>query len=159
MKKGLFILLLWIFVQGSVSAQGYTTSGGVRVGPLSGLTIKHFIGTDKALEGLLSWRWNGFLVTGLYEYQKPIKEVKNLEWILGVGGHIGVLEDRRYWGYKYSYPYESRAILGVDFILGLEYIFDEVPFTLGVDWKPAVNIIGYPFWGDHVGMSIRYVFK
>jgi hypothetical protein len=40
----------------------------------------------------------------------------------------------------------------------LEYTFDEVPINLGLDVRPAFNLVGHTgFWAD-VALSVRYVF-
>jgi len=49
--------------------------------------------------------------------------------------------------------------VGIDFILGLENNFKEIPFNISIDWKPAYNLTGYSgFWADGGAISIRYIF-
>ncbi len=55
----------------------------------TGLTVKHFISQRSALEGLLSTRWRGFEITGLYEVHNNAFDVERLNWYFGGGGHIG----------------------------------------------------------------------
>jgi len=41
----------------------------------------------------------------------------------------------------------------------LEYNFKEIPFNLGIDWKPVFNLTGASgFYGDGGAISIRYIF-
>ncbi len=143
----------------ALKAQNYTTALGARLGFFNGITLKHFVGSSNAIEGIATFRWGGLAITGLYEWQKPIKGAPGLDYFLGFGGHVGVWDnDRYYW------PDNNRrdgrfAIVGVDFIAGLEYTFREVPFNLGLDWKPAFNLIGDShWWGDGAALSIRYTF-
>ena len=50
--------------------------------------------------------------------------------------------------------------IGIDGIIGLEYTFDEVPFSISLDWKPTFNIAEHAaFLADEAGLSIRYVIK
>ena len=156
--KSAFILLL-LFSMALVSdAQNYTTSAGARLGYFNGVSVKHFVSGSNALEGIASFRWGGFVVTGLYEWQKPIKGARNLDYFLGLGGHIGVWHSDRYYWYD-SKRDGNFAILGIDFIAGLEYTFTEVPFNVGIDWKPAFNLVGdHHWWGDGMALSIRYTF-
>jgi hypothetical protein len=152
----------------------YRTGIGLRLGYESGLTIKHFISGNGALEGILSrgWRYGGLRITGLYEFQKGFANAKGLEWFAGIGAHIGFF-DGGYYGYRHYgegyydkngnwHPtgYRDRyTTVGIDGILGLEYIFAEVPFSVSLDIKPYFDLIGR---GDHFGdaaLSIRYVIK
>ena len=52
----------------------YKSALGLRGGFESGITFKHFISGDRALEFILSapYHYRGYRITGLYEIQKPI---------------------------------------------------------------------------------------
>lgn len=154
----------------SSSGVTYNTGIGIRFGGWeSGLTVKHFIKSNAAIEGILSsgWQYGGTRLTALYEVQKSLGS--GLYWFWGVGGHIG-LYNERYWykgdckngGYWFKgrwYDCDGpRTTLGIDGILGLEYHFREIPFTIGVDIKPSIDIMG---WGRHYGdgaFTVRYAF-
>lgn len=150
----------------------YNTGIGIRFGGWeSGLTVKHFIKSNAAIEGILSsgWYYRGTRITGLYEVQKSISGAPGLYWFYGVGGHVGFYSER-YW-YKGDckdgrYEYQgrwyncdgTRATIGIDGIIGLEYHFNEIPFTIGLDLKPSIGLIG---WGGRFGDSaftVRYAF-
>ena len=70
----------------TLSAQNYNTGIGVRLGYDSGLTYKNFFTNSSAFEGILSVSPNYFQLAGLYEYQRPLEGVDNLDWYLGLGG-------------------------------------------------------------------------
>ena len=158
MKKIFLTVIMAVGFIALASAQDYRTGIGLRAGYPAGLTIKHFISNSTALEGLLSTRWRGFVITGLFESHRQFADVQNLNWYYGFGAHIG------FWNGSYNYNYwgdpgESYTVVGIDGILGLEYNFEEFPVNIGLDWKPAFNIIGYQgFWGDGAAFSIRYIF-
>jgi hypothetical protein len=155
MKKAMFILLIAFFFVFESKAQDYSTGIGLRSGWGNGLTVKHFLHENAALEGLLDWRWHGFAITGLYEIHHQAFDVNRLNWYYGVGGHIG------FWDGKYDNRFDSgtNTVIGIDGILGLEYNFEEIPINLSVDWKPAFNLFGNSeFWGDGGALSIRYIF-
>ncbi len=137
-------------------AQDYNTGIGVRGGPASGLTVKHFISDRAALEGILSTRWRGIQVTGLYEIHAPAFDAERLKWYYGVGAHVGFYEGRHArWGDRDR----DYIVLGLAGILGLEYSFTEIPFNVSLDWKPVFNLFGYTgFWGDSGAISVRYIF-
>lgn len=151
MKKLALSVLLAFFVICFTNAQDYKSAVGLRGGWGYGLTIKHFLGEKSAVEGLISSRWAGFDITGLYEIHNPAFDVDRLKWFYGGGGHLGL--------YGSSYIGGTGVIIGVDGILGLDYSFSEFPINLSIDWKPAFNIVGYSrFYPDGGAFSIRYIF-
>lgn len=158
MRKILLTLLIIIGFSALAGAQDYRTGIGLRAGNPLGLSVKHFVSNRTALEGILSTRWGGFLVTGLFEAHRRLADVENLNWYYGFGGHIGFFNgsyNRNYWGD----PGISYTVVGIDGVLGLEYSFEEIPVSIGLDWKPAFNVVGYQgFWGDGGAFSIRYTF-
>jgi hypothetical protein len=158
MKKIILSLTIALVSVVGANAQDYNTGIGLRGGLYNGLTVKHFLSSNKAVEGLFTSRWGGFMVTGLLEFHNPIKEVNRLHWYYGVGAHIG------FWNSYNNHPVfpnrtETYMLIGVDFILGMEYNFEELPFNISLDWKPAYSFVGYSrFWGDGGALSIRYIF-
>jgi hypothetical protein len=154
MKK-IFISFALIFCSHSlVDAQDYVNSVGVRVGPSNGIVFKHFFSANNAIEGIISLRWGGFNLTGLYERHQPVFETDGMYFMYGAGGHVGSYN---------SNPWVNNArtltIIGIDGMIGLEYVFREVPFNISLDWKPALNLIGYyGLWNDEFALSVRYIF-
>jgi len=140
----------------------YKTGIGLRGGFTSGLTIKHFVGGKSAIEGIIGSRWRGFSVAGLYElHTTPIFGVSNLALEYGVGGRLGYYNGYYYkWDHHGDSYYRSRSVmtLGVIGIFGLEYKFDKIPFTLGVDLLPYFDFVGG--YNDFVdgSLSFRYIF-
>jgi hypothetical protein len=154
MKKIAIACILALGIISFVNAQDYQTGVGLRAGFSNGLTIKHFVSNKAAFEGILSTRWQGFDITGLYEiHNQSAFDVEHLNWYYGFGAHIGSYNANNVpWG-------TSGAVVGIDGILGIEYNFSEAPINIGLDWKPAFNLIGNSqFWGDGGALSIRYIF-
>ena len=137
-------------------AQDYTTGIGIRGGYFNGLTVKHFVSNQAALEGIFTSRWRGFQVTGLYEIHNQAFNTPRLNWYYGFGAHIGFWDgNETNWGNRG----DNYTVLGIDGILGMEYNFTEIPINIGIDWKPSRNLIGYSgFWGDGGALSVRYIF-
>ncbi|MBW6536341.1 MAG: hypothetical protein K0B11_15130 [Mariniphaga sp.] len=157
MKKLIFVLTLVISTAVTVNAQDYNTGIGVRGGIRNGLTVKHFISSNKAIEGILTshWKWHGYGVTGLYEIHAQAFNTPRLNWYYGFGGHFGSYGDdnkRALDGNRYS-------AIGLDGIIGIEYNVIDIPFNISLDWKPSIDLIGdfYP-WADEVALSIRFIF-
>jgi len=156
LMRKVIVLCFIIFSFISVNAQDYNTGIGLRAGYYNGLTVKHFISSNRAIEGLVSSRWRGLEITGLYEINHQAFNAPRLNWYYGVGAHVGFWNgDNTNWGDR-GHDY---AVVGIDGIIGIEYNFTEIPFNVSLDWKPAINIIGYSgFWADGVALSIRYIF-
>jgi hypothetical protein len=157
MKKSFFILVLLAGMTLAANGQDYRTGIGIRGGLYNGLTVKHFITSDVAIEGLLTARWNGYLVTGLYEMHAPAFSTEGLYWYYGFGGHVGA------WDADGHSPYwdddESHVLIGVDGIVGIEYNIGQIPFNISLDFKPALNLIGHTgLSADQFALSVRYVF-
>jgi hypothetical protein len=167
----LFAMAL-IFGQAAQAQANYGAGIGLRLGPTYGLTYKQFMSPKAAFELILQSRyyggnysrhgWNrgasGFNFVALYEHHGAVKGLNGLNWFLGIGGHLGYW--RGYTGHRWFPEDRAYFALGVDAIVGLEYTFKEAPFTIGVDWKPAFNLIGWSgFWGDEGAFTIRYNFR
>ena len=156
MKKLILTFTLAVFFLAFANAQDYNTGIGIRGGWYNGLTVKHFLSEKAAIEGILSSRWSGFEITGLYEIHNQAFDVARLNWYYGGGAHIGFYNgDNTNWGTRGT----KYTVLGIDGILGIEYNFQEIPINIGIDWKPSFNLVGYShFWPDGGALSIRYIF-
>lgn len=155
MRKIILTFVLAISIITLSTAQEYKTGVGLRGGFSQGLTIKHFLGEKAAFEGLLTTRWGGFEITGLYEIHNTAFEVDRLKWYYGAGAHIGFWNGNSSWGVLGT----DYTVIGIDGILGIEYSFSEAPINIGLDWKPSINLSGYTgFRADGGALSIRYIF-
>ncbi len=158
MKKSLIILSLLCSIL-YANAQDYKTAIGIRGGFSNGLTVKHFLSSSNSIEGILSTRWRGFNLTGIYQWNIPLSE-DGFNFYYGVGAHIGTWNG----GKKYKNPWfdEDRnyTVIGLDGMVGVEYTFTQIPFNISLDYKPGFNIIGHTgFWGDEFAFSLRYTIK
>lgn len=155
-----FALALVLCMALSAQAQsGYTTGIGLRGGSASGLTIKHFINSDAAIEGIIStsFKYRGTVVTVLYEKHAQAFNAKGLLWYYGLGGHVGFWDGHDYYDRGHKHYDDNVFGVGIDGILGLEYYIQDIPFTIGVDVKPYLNIpVGGGFW--NTALHVRYVF-
>jgi hypothetical protein len=149
MQKKTKLMLLFIFITGTIVAQPYGTAVGLRLGANTahispGFTAKHFLKEDQAVEVLVGIN-NGIGICGLYEWHKDIATVPNLQWFAGGGGYAV---------FRYNTSY-----VGVAGIAGLEYSFTEVPINITLDWKPELNIVSsVGFESSGIGLSVRYCF-
>lgn len=131
---------------------------GIRGGWYSGITFQHYLSESKAVEGLLQFARGGINITGLYELHEPISGADGFGFYYGAGAHLGIYQENRYnlFGDRYS---GSGAVIGIDGIAGVEYIFDQIPLQLSLDYKPALNIGGGDIWLFHdTALGIRIYF-
>jgi hypothetical protein len=159
-------LLLCLFSSSQAQAQsitGYDTGIGFRGGLAAGLSVKHFIRDDAALEGILSssFRYRGTAITVLYEKHASAFNLEGLFWYYGAGAHIGRYRGRDYFidnSRQRARRYDDNVLgIGVDGVIGLEYFIRDIPFTIGLDVKPYVNLNGGGGNWDSA-LIIRYVF-
>jgi len=156
MKKIALITALLIGISTFSMAQDYSTGIGLRGGLFNGITIKHFVGNHNAFEGIISSRWQGFNVTGLYEIHNQAFKTGGLNWYYGFGGHIGSWNGSNV---TWATDNLNYTVIGIDGIIGIEYNFPSIPFNISADWKPAINLVGYSgYWLDSGAISFRYVF-
>lgn len=150
----------------SINSSSYKTAVGLRFGGTSGVTIKHFTGSNTALEGIFSFWRHSVGVTGLYEKHARAFSTSGLNWYYGVGGHIYVTgQDNGYYyhdGYNpHYYRYEHGGFSGgVDGIIGLEYKINPIPFALSLDLKPAIDITsgGNLYFYVDPGLGLKFTF-
>jgi hypothetical protein len=149
-----FILTLMNSVQAqSSSSTGstYRTALGVKVWDGAGISFKHFLTGNNALE-LIGYFWSqGMRITGLYEIHGPITGATGLQWYIGPGAHVG------FYNNKNGGP--DGTFIGIDGVLGLDYKFNGAPINLSLDWQPSFEFgEGRGFVGSWGGLGIRYTF-
>lgn len=149
----------------AINTSYYSTAIGIRAGETSGLTFKHFVSSTGAFEGILGLWPNALGLTALYEDHARAFDLEGMNWYYGGGGHIS-FETRVYYQYNYGdrYFYRYRSVgntaLGIDGILGLEYKIKSIPFVVGLDMKPflEVNSDGRVYTSLDPGLQIRVAF-
>ena len=142
------------FSFGQSMGSDYRTALGVKFYP-GGITIKHFIQSDRALEGIAYFHNYGFRFTGLYEIHGDINGAEGLKWYVGPGAHIGAWNN--HWADKYP-DREGGLQIGVDGVLGLDYKISGAPINLSLDIQPFFNIANYAYFDVWGGFAIRYTF-
>ena len=152
------LLLIGVFLLISFTSKAqdeYVNAIGLRGGLFNGVTFKHFVTPSTAIEGMLTSRWSGYQITGLMEHHRDIRELDGFRWFYGYGAHIGFYEGHYVtWGNNNNY-----MVVGIDGIIGIEYLIPNIPISLSLDWKPYFNFMGYSgFAGDDGALGIRYTF-
>lgn len=160
-KLGMIAVLALLMAGVTAKAQNqtssYTTALGVKLwGNGGGISLKHFVSTNRALEGIAYFWNNGSRITGLYEFHFDFVGAPGLKWYVGPGAHVGFYNTY----YDNNYPNgNSGSFVGIDGVLGLDYKFTGAPINLSLDWQPSFEFGPYrgfiSGWG---GLGIRYTF-
>jgi len=164
MKKLLictFILASFLLISQRSNAQDYKTAVGLKFGGYeNGISAKYFTTDDVALEGLLGFRSHGVVITGLYEIHQEAFGVKELKFYYGAGAHIGAIGSGLYRRFNGSDEYynNSHILLGVDGVLGLEYVIPQSPIAVSLDLNPRAELATGPFFDIAPGLGIKYTF-
>lgn len=157
--KPIALILLFILTGGKqLKAQDFSTAVGIRSGVTSGFSYKSIYDRNKAVEALMTFRHNGFQLTGLAMQYTPAFESRTDRafWYVGAGAHVGyhrwsnnyfVVLDTNNNGVLtqhtiYDKPNRTSPALGMDFVIGLEYQLETMPLLIGVEYKPYVGIFG-----------------
>ena len=162
-------VLIALMISATTNAQ-YYTSVGLRLGKFaSGVSVKYFFDANNAtgievIAAKTKTARGGYVVTGLYESQTPIRmpilQIP-LDIVFGGGVHAGYFPEGYYRlrdGEMIAYGPKVYTV-GIDAILGLEYKVPIAPFTIGVDAQPFYDLINPgPEYIDF-SVAVRYVFE
>lgn len=166
MKK--ILLVLGLLFSLNIYSQEYKYGVGARVGSSNGISLKAFVQAldDKylAFEAIGGIRYGGYNFVGLFEFQKEIHIQKMryaaLYYYAGIGPHIGT------YGLGSGYQNRDKEVynksvlnFGADAVLGLEYVFADLPISLGADFRPYYDVLNPgPHYFD-AGITLRFVIK
>ena len=158
----LFLLCLGLFtLPTTVLAQ---SAVGVRFGSPLSLSFKTFLVEEshavEAFAGIRFWSFgfNQLSVGGLYQkhFDIGIDDLEGLQWYVGGGASYNrfIVRDCSACG--------GNGAIGIIGNAGLNYIFEDLPLNLSVDWTPTL-LVGNGFqssafgWGGYYALSVRYV--
>ncbi|MBN3034619.1 MAG: hypothetical protein JW861_03475 [Bacteroidales bacterium] len=145
----------------------YTTVG-LRGGGTSGITLKYVDRAERTFEGIIGWKDNGFRFTGVTGNHKPVMtgRFSNMFMVTALGGHAGYIRyddtDTRVDNGITYYSCRKRfaPVIGMDFMVGLEYRFFTAPIWISLDYKPYLEFFGEHFFRVDMwdfGLTVRYV--
>lgn len=168
MRKVLIIMMVlamtvtFAFSQETVAKKAF--DAGLRIGPRPGFNARFFLSENSNIEALFTFRSTGMILTGMYEFSKPLNifKIEGLKWFVGGGIHAG------WWAAASSLwvpalsTWDTDVSVGIDLIAGLEYSLEpwiNFPLSLSLDYKPGINFFGQ--WAGTAAdfsFSLRYHF-
>jgi hypothetical protein len=154
MRKILVAALFIICSKVSFAQSVYNRAIGLKVPGGFSVTYKKFITPVNNIEAQATISNKGFRVSGLYEFNfYSFDDVAGLSWFAGPGAHIG------FWKNSDEKNNSSKADIGVDGIIGLDYKFNDAPINISLDWQPSVTLVGSTgFTPVYGGIAVRYTF-
>ena len=155
----IFLLIAGMSAQAQNESSSYKTALGIKIwGDGGGISLKHFVSENRALEGI-GYFWNrGARITGLYEFHFDFEGAPGLKWYVGPGAHIGFYNNS-YYDKNYYDGNGSGSYIGIDGVLGLDYKFTGAPINLSLDWQPSFEFgVNRGFINSWGGLGIRYTF-
>lgn len=166
MKKILLSALMLVGLAFSANAQEIRKNAlGLRLGENDGfggeISYQRGIGDNNRLEFDLGWRdsknYDAFKLVGLYQWVWNIEGGFN--WYAGIGAGFGSYEiDDRF---DLPDDDDSGTFLLLAGDIGIEYVFQEAPIQLSLDFRPEIYF-GDDFreddFGPDIALGIRFTF-
>ena len=144
MKK--FIIILFIISPLLGVAQTFENAIGVRGGITAGIEYRYYTNDANAYKFLLGTRNDGLQLHAMKEFHQYdlFSRTDRLVFFYGAGMHAGYEKWLKKYADQNSVWYQDRYafLAGMDALVGLEYMFYEVPISLGIEAKPYFDIFG-----------------
>jgi hypothetical protein len=142
--KSLLVTSCILFAGTLLSAQNYNAIGG-RIDNEFGVTYLHRFSKGTVIEGIATIQSHALVVNALYEKYHSINRKGSFQYYYGGGAFVG-----------FGGGSTSAGLRG---ILGVCYVFDDIPFVISADWFPALQLVkDVKGTFDIIGLSIRYTF-
>ncbi len=161
------ILVLLVFATSAIlsNAQGYQHAVGIRGGLSPGFEYRFYTDDFNSYKLLLSARDRGLQLHALKEFHQYdlFDFSEQLVFYYGAGLHTGY-ETWDVLHYNYNtrwYSKRSSIIAGIDGLAGLEYVFYEVPLSLGLEVKPYFELFGRETFDLQIfdfAFTVKYLF-
>ena len=94
---------------------------------------------DQNFEVILSPRWSGLILTGLYEREVSLQS-DSWQWYYGGGMHGGYHHRNNFVGEGFNGD-PQYINLGFDIIAGIHYRPSGIPLLISADYKPSIELL------------------
>lgn len=145
--KRLLLISAFVILSSSAFSQDFRYAAGIRAGYTGGIEFRIYTDQLNSYKFLLGSRQNGAVIHALKEFHQPglFSFTDQLNFVYGGGLHVGYERwNQRYIRNSYTvfYVTNTEFIAGIDGLAGLEYMFPEVPISLGIEVKPFFDLFG-----------------
>ncbi|MBN1987112.1 MAG: hypothetical protein JW761_12455 [Prolixibacteraceae bacterium] len=161
------ILILAIFLVPALfsNAQGYQHAVGIRGGLSSGFEYRFYTDDTNSYKILLSTRDRGLQLHALKEFHRfdLFDFSEQLVFFYGAGIHGGyeTWDVVHYDTNSRWYSKKTSLIAGLDGLAGLEYVFYEIPLSVGLEAKPYFELFGRETFDVQLfdfAFTVKYLF-
>ena len=148
----------------NLQAQRSGFGAGLIIGEPTGISVKGWIASDRAIDGALAWdlgHGSAFRIHGDYLFHKYdlIKVGKGaMPLYYGPGLRMRFWNDGRHWRHGDWYYERGSMDLAVRFPVGLAYQFDGAPVDLFVELVPSLGLIPSTYFDLDLAIGGRYWF-
>jgi hypothetical protein len=155
MRQNLSLLSLGLALYAAPSQAAPPSSGNFGIGigggtATSGLSMKYYMSDSTALQGVIGvWGYGrgygdtlGVSLDYLFEMPEFAKsDVICLGWNLGPGLWAGAWNDSDKWDDdRWSNGNDGGGYFGVSGVVGLEFLFQPLPFDIVLEYRPSIII-------------------
>ena len=163
--KRLILLSIIILSCSFAFSQEFKQAVGIRIGYTGGIEYRVYSDELNSYRFLIGSRERGLIVHAMKEWHRYnlFTFTDQLTFVYGAGVHTGYERwDQQYYNYNSSYYVTHTAfIAGLDGLAGLEYMFREVPISLGLEVKPYFDLFGremFDFQLFDFALTVKYNF-
>ena len=163
--KQLLLFSAILFFSNVITAQDYNQAVGIRGGLSAGFEYRFHTGDTDSYKLLLSWRDRGLQLHGLKEFHRYdlFDFSEQLVFFYGAGLHAGYesWDEPHYYNNDRWFTTRSSIIAGLDGLAGVEYVFYEIPLSVGLEAKPYFDLFGREMFDVQLfdfAFTIKYLF-
>lgn len=139
-------IAFFLLLASSLGAQDFRQAVGVRIGLTAGFEYRVYTDELNSYRFLAGSRDRGLIVHGLREFHRInlFDFTDRLNVVFGGGLHVGYerWDQQIVSGNTVYYQTRTAFVTGLDGLAGLEYMFHEVPVSLGIEVKPYFDFFG-----------------
>ena len=162
--KRLLVLSIFVLFMQTLSAQDFNRAIGIRAGHTAGFDYRFY--TEEALSfKILLATNNGIRLHGLMEFHRDdiFNFTDQLSLFYGGGVHGGYenWDEVHYQNNRSWVENRTAFVMGIDGIVGVEYMLYEIPISIGIEAKPYIDIFGrdmFSFEAFDFAFTIKYLF-
>ena len=163
--KRLILVFIFLIATNLTFAQGFSRALGIRAGYTSGFEYRFYTNDLNSYKFLLGTRDHGVQLHALKEFHKYdlFDFAYQIVFYYGFGVHGGYesWDVNYYRNQEHIYDTRASVIAGLDGLAGLEYVFDAVPISAGLEVKPYFDLLGreiFDLQPFDFAFTIKYLF-
>jgi hypothetical protein len=143
------------------------TGVGIIVGEPTGISLKHWLSPDRALDLAAAWSFSDneafqLHTDYLFHYDKLLDQIKvpgSLPVYLGIGGRVKWQDSANDGKGKGSAEEDGDTRVGIRIPLGVTYLFPKAPFDLFAELAPILDVAPESEMDVSVALGARFYFR